>query len=475
MLLSKIKENWVLLLVVAIYIIGKILLRDIYFFWDNMAIISKSALFLYDNNFASFALPLGMTDDNLLSVTILAFLWKIFGCNFLVTHIIFGIVGVTIIFQIYKLCSFFVKDSKILPFIFLLVISDTALVTQTLIIASDPLMLLFGFMSVNFMLRKKLLSFAISLFFLAQMRTRGLDLCIGIGLAYFIIILKENNCKNFFQNLLTAIKPFIPAILGYVCLYFIHGSIFDTWSIYREDPAWSEHKNIVGFKNFIKNVATLGRWFLDYGRIFIYIAFAFLFFKFGYKKLFTENLSKLWILFAASFLLILIVTLPFTNPFGVRYFIFQYIIIALIIGILIFDLLPHKTAKIICVCLIIGLWSGHFWRHPEKLSKAWDTTLAHIPYYELRKNMLNFLDENGIEYSETSSFFPASSSGKYIELNNDERTFAKFDLEANNYIMYSNIANWSDEDIDEVKKYTLIKEFKRGAVFIRLYKNIQKS
>jgi len=470
MLFSKIRENWILLLVITAYIVGKILLSDIYLFWDNMAVLSKPALFLYENNFSSFSFPLGMTDDNIVTATILAFLWKIFGCNMLVLNVFFGIVGVVLIFQIYQLCKFFIKDNKILPFVFLLVVSDTALVTQILTIQADPLILLFGFMSVNFMFRKRLLPFSISLFFLALMRARGFDLCVGIGLAYFIIILKENIWQKPFKNLFIALKPFIPAILGYACLYVIHSIIFGTWTVSRKDPSWEKALELASFNRLLINVAVLGRWFLDYGRIFLYIAFAYIFFKFGYKKLFIEKVANLWILFAASFLLIAAITLPFCNTFGARYFIFQYIIIALILGILLFDLLPQKTAKIISICLILGLWSGHFWIHPETLSKSWDTTLAHIPYYELRKKMLNFLDENGIDYTKTTAFFPARAQARYIELNNDEREFLNPDLKTDYYILYSNIDNWSTEDIKQVRTYPLIKEFKKGAVFIRLYK-----
>jgi hypothetical protein len=85
--------------------------------------------------------------------------------------------------------------------------------------------------------------------------------------------------------------------------------------------------------------------------------------------------------------------------------------------------------------------------------------------------MLRYLDDNQIDYKETASFFPATAAGKFIDLSTDKRQFATLDFQANKYVIYSNIANWSDEDIDTVQTWIKEKEFARRGVFIRIYRN----
>ncbi|MDR0829973.1 MAG: hypothetical protein LBN95_07670 [Prevotellaceae bacterium] len=463
------KENYILFVVLLLYLAGKFLLFDIGF-WDA-AMVSRPALFLYENNFSSFLFPLGMCDDNIFMASGIALLWKFFGCNLLVTQILFSVVGICLIFQIYKFCQFFIKDNSILPFVFLLVVSDTALITQSLLIMPDIIMLLFAFMSVNFMLRKRKIAFAVSLFFLAMIRARGFDLCIGIGLAYFVLLLRENNWKNPFKILGKALLPFIPAILIYTTLYIIHCTIFNLFSISRKDPAWENALDFVDFRRLAINIAVLIRWFLDYGRIFFWLVFGVLLLKFGIKKIFSKKICTEWVIFGATFLLIALITLPFCNCFGSRYFIFEYVAFALIVGKLLFELLSKKRAKIIAILLLIGLWTGHFWVYfyPEKLSQNWDCTLSGIPYYEMRRDMIKYLDENEIEISETSLFYPTTATANEIDLNGDKRYSGTSDTIK--YSVYSNIGNMLDEEIDSFKSKELVKEWKQGAVFIRLYKN----
>jgi hypothetical protein len=412
-----------------------------------------------------------MTDDNFVVTTLLAFCWKLFGCNTLVTHIIFTFIGIALIYQIYNLCRLYIKNKSLLPFIFLFVVSDTALVTQILIIQVDPIMLLFGFMSINYMLRKKILLFSLSLFFLAMVRARGFDLCIGIGLAYYLILLKDKHWQQPLLTLKQAIKPFIPAICCYAALYIFHSFIYDSWALSRKDPTWEYALDFVDLKQFLKNIAALIRFSGEYGRMFVWIALLFAVIKLGKTAFISKEISNLWIILLSTFSAIIPITLFVCNTFSTAYFITYYILFALIAGILLSKAF-YKKAKWILIVLTMFLWSGHLWSqyYPEKLAQAWCCTLAHVPYYELRKDVYAYLDENNIDFATTSFGFP-SAKGKYTELNNDEREFASLDFQTNKYIVYSNISNFDDETLDNVKKWHLIKEWKKGAVFIQLYEH----
>ncbi|MDR2557043.1 MAG: hypothetical protein LBC49_04940 [Bacteroidales bacterium] len=469
MLLNFFKKHFVVLSVIALFIIAKILLFDTYFFWDSISGLSCPALFLYENNFSSLNFPLSVVDDNLCLTSLLAVLWKIFGKNLIVSHVFFMFIGVALIYNLYKLCRFFISDKKILPFIFILVISDAALVTQSLLLMTDAVMLLFAVMSTNYMLRNKRIAFSLSLLGLSLIRARGINLCVGIGFCYFIFLLHNNNWKQPLRVFINAIIPFIPAILAIIGLIAIRSFAYNEFTLSRKDPAWPNALSLVDLKGFAKNVFVMARFFLETGRIFIWITFLFLFIKFR-KNFFTNDVSILWLLFAGSLLFLIPVTLFVQNTMGARYFIFQYILISLITGIILFYSLKIKTAQIVSILLIVGLWTGHLWQYPEKISVSWDTTLAHLPYYELRQEMLQYVDEQQLDYSETA-FFPAIRKNSEMDLSDDNRTFAYFDLKNNKYIFYSNIGNFPDDIIDSLKTWHLEKEFRKNFIFIKLYKN----
>jgi hypothetical protein len=469
-LIRKGTENILLVFSVLLFITGKILLRDTCFFWDSVSTLSEPSLFLYDNRF-SFVFPADMVDDNLFLCTVMAGLWKTAGCSLAVSHGLFAGTGIMLIYQLYRLCKLLVPDKTILPYVFLLVLSDPSLVTQSLLLMTDAVMLLFTVMSVRYLLENRRIALAVCAGLLSLLRVRGFCLCAGIGLGYYLHLLCRDKGKNPFHLAGYAFLPFLPAVLSFAGFYVFRYITAGGYYFTREGGAWSSHYHFAGFGQLLKNMAVAGRCFLDYGRVFIWVAFIALFFKAGGKRLFRFPIHIPCIFFVSVSLCLWCVTLPLTNPIGFRYFIFPYMMFALIVGILLFSLLERKQAKIICILLIAGLWSGHLWIYPEKISNGWDATLAHLPYYGLRNEMLQYLDENNMDYKETASFFPAFKSRRKIDLlPGDNRTFAPLDFQANRYILYSNIANWSDEDIEEINRWVMEKEFRRGGVFIRIYR-----
>ena len=126
-----------------------------------------------------------------------------------------------------------------------------------------------------------------------------------------------------------------------------------------------------------------------------------------------------------------------------------------------------KKLKIALVLFwLVAITTGNLWIYPEKISQGWDSTLAHLPYYKIRKQALEYLDKQGIDFSKVQSFFPNNSSINDFDLNNDNRQFADFN-NSSKYVFYSNVFNVSDEDYDLVKnQYSVIKHFKNGRLYI---------
>src|SRR5690606_9475145 len=128
--------------------------------------------------------------------------------------------------------------------------------------------------------------------------------------------------------------------------------------------------------------------------------------------------------------------------------------------------------KFYAFILLIFLLTGNLWIYPEKTAMAWDATLAHVPYYQLRKDMFDYLETNDYDYSKIGGGFGFSSNQRYVDLKGRDLIIAdSFDLD---YFIYSNISNLPDEHIDALNNSELwepIRTFSKGAVFVSLYQN----
>jgi len=129
--------------------------------------------------------------------------------------------------------------------------------------------------------------------------------------------------------------------------------------------------------------------------------------------------------------------------------------------------------KFLYFIALIGLLSGNFWVYPDRISQGWDATLAHLPYYNLRKKMIAYIDENNIPVNETGSGIPNAYPLKYIDLSDDEREFPRKDFDKQKYIFYSNIFNdFTDEELERLKnKWQVEMKYQTLQVKVVLYKN----
>ena len=130
--------------------------------------------------------------------------------------------------------------------------------------------------------------------------------------------------------------------------------------------------------------------------------------------------------------------------------------------------------------LVFFLLTGNFFVYfsPEKRAKNWDTTLGHLPFYELRERCFEYMETNNIPYENASAGFCLSGNQRYIDLKPEYRYIYNAEKRhEKQYFIYSNISNLPDEIIDELhdkSQWTLLKKFKKGAVFISLYERMGK-
>ncbi|MEM6321045.1 MAG: hypothetical protein AAF960_25490, partial [Bacteroidota bacterium] len=128
---------------------------------------------------------------------------------------------------------------------------------------------------------------------------------------------------------------------------------------------------------------------------------------------------------------------------------------------------------LVLIGVFVGLATGNLWIYPKGIAQGWDTTLAHLPYYSLRKKMINFLETEKIPLTDVGTVFPNIGPLEIYELNGESEGFVRKDFVHNPYIFYSTVFNdFSDEELVTLEKNWLVKQ--RYAAFgieVVLYRN----
>ena len=156
-----------------------------------------------------------------------------------------------------------------------------------------------------------------------------------------------------------------------------------------------------------------------------------------------------------------------------RYYLPVFIFLIILTAYLIFNLKNRKYRYTLIVLVLFSLFTGHFWIYPERISQNWDGTLAHLPYYDLRKKMINYIDEQNIPFEDIGSEFPNHSSRKHTDLIDDMRTFSPKNLTENKYIFYSNVFNnFTVDELHELSAaWSVEREYSMLNIYVKLYKN----
>lgn len=453
--------------VLILFLVLKFFTLENCFFWDNTAGYSMPASYLLENGFLSFVYPAQYVAEPPLAHLYLALLWSLFGKSLLVAHLSITVFSLGVIWQVYRLCERL--ETKYTPYIFLLVLLEPALSTQMILISPDVITCFFALLSVNLLLENKRSWLALSVLCLGLVSIRGFVVCSGLGLAYLVILIAIDK-KSFKEAFLYVFPSFVPVLLV-LGAWFLYRKWDTGYFMYQPGFEYQEHRELASLSYIIRNIASLAIRMFDSGRIIVWILLFVAVLKIGIKNFFSFIVrSPLSIIYLSVLLTMSLVTIPMTNPFGDRYFIVLYILLALVTARLLSEVYGGTKIRVIFIGMILVLVSGNFWVYSEKMSKAWDSVLCHLSYYPLRQEMITYLDEQGISVNDVSASFPLDSSFSDTEANEDNRRFSSVDFDKSQYIIYSNIYNWDDEHIDALcMDWKLQKEFKYGLIYIRLY------
>lgn len=377
-----------------------------------------------------------------------------------------------IVWQVYLLCNYFFRNRFLFPAV-LLVVADTTFLGQSVLISPDIALVFFFLLSLNSILRHKNLILILGLICLSFISVRGMFAALVIFTYDLLLNSPDKSFRNLIKTATTRMIYYIPMAL-LVLFYFILRYKSLGYIVPATSTNWAGHYDSVGITGILYNTGILGWRMVDFGRIIIYvflIAFLISYFR---KKFIADDKLKLLILF---FILFMLINSPyllfFKQPILHRYLMVAHILCSLILLYILFESgIGQKLAGWIYIIVLAGLISGNFWIYPDNIAKGWDSTLAHLPYYKIRTEMIRYLEQQKIPFDQVGTEFPNTAAFENIDLDNRNVSFPEKDMKKNPYIFYSNIFNdFSDQELHDLKtNWLVVKEIKRCRVKGVLYK-----
>jgi hypothetical protein len=406
----------------------------------------------------------------------IALLWKLFERSLEVSHLGMLPFALGIVWQAFKLCSKFIPE-QFSGLALILIIADPSLLSQMSLVSPDVCLVFFFFWGMNSVLENNKLSlaFAILFLFLTSMRGMMVSVCL-LGLDLYLNVNWKTTARNIINCLLKRSLIYLLAVVVFAAFSSYH--FYQTgWIGYHKDSPWAESfTRVDDFSSLLFNVGLYGWRLLDYGRLGGWILFFILLALYG-KKWTKSKKIKLLLLFTVGIMILLPTNMIWAkNLMGFRYLIPIYLTFSLLVSSILFSDFIETKWKIVAFFFSIScLIGGNFIVYPDKIAKGWDSTLAHLPYYELRHQALTYFDKEKIEYNQVQSFFPNLATMNLIELNDDERRFTFYNGKGK-FVFYSNIFNVSDPEYDEIHNpanYKCVKHFEHQQVFIDIFEKIK--
>lgn len=439
-------------------------------FHDNILFSSKIPDHFFQNGLLSFPLPVKIDPGyGPIWAWYICLGWQVLGKSLWVNHLLCLPILVAAAWFYLKVTAYFLPNAYWWIAAVLLCLEPTYLTQSTM--ASADVFIVMGFMGglYSIIYNKKCLLILLSIL-LALISVRG-------ALLVFVIFINQL-VFHYYQHKKIQIRLILP--------YLVPASFFIGWMLFhyhqtgyllvRAGSPWEHHHQLAGVKTIIKNIIFSGWIFFDFGRVFLFIPtfLSLLFLLWKRKNILPKTKILLhWCLWPIVFIGIILCLR--TNPIIHRYFMVGFLLIAILSVHLLANHLAKKHLNFIFTIIFAGLISGHFWMYPDAISQSWGGSLAHLPYYKLRSEMMNYLEAENINFDEVTTSFPMFNSSYYTDFTNSKKQFKvlhKHKTEESNYIIYSNVFNdFTTEDINLLKSesFVLQKNMKKRGVKMQLY------
>ncbi|MBV6653378.1 MAG: hypothetical protein KI786_06460, partial [Mameliella sp.] len=357
-------------------------------------------------------------------------------------------------------------------------------ITGQLVMVSPDVILCFGFMLSLFgILHQKSWAKVIGALFLAAISTRGMMTVVILYLFDTALPLRatsrsfQANKKKAFNSLsLVALLvkralPYIPS--GLLALAFLGYHYAEKgWIGYHASSEWAPSFAQVGITGLLKNGIVLGWRLADYGMVFCWISLGIVLWKApGILK--NQKVRSAATLTGIGLLLLAPTFLLYSGLQQHRYLLPLLISLLLLTFTAIAQSPLSKSWKSgLFALLFLGLTSGNLWVYPDTIAQSWDTTLAHVPYFSVKKEMIQYLDKENIPLEDVGTAFPEIGPQHFKDLSKRTDGFSEKDLDNQQFVLYSNVMNdFSDGELELLQEeWILQKALRSGGIKVQLYR-----
>lgn len=450
------------------------------FFWDTIQLASEHGHFFFEQGFSSLLLPDEMDSGHPPFFGMyVAFCWKILGKTLAVSHLSMlpFLWGIT--WQSMRLGEKILGEWQAFFLILILKINPIS-AGQSVLVTPDTPLLFFFLMALNSILnthksRFNTVLLSLAVLGLSMISMRGMM----VGVALFLFqVYKVWESKEL--SLKKGVLTMLPYSLGGLCAlsFLIYHFEAKGWVGYYAGSRWAPAFERVDIQGFIKNTVVLAWRLVDAGHLILWgvIAYAVVYF---YKNKSWRSF-KMTPQYGVLLGLLLVVLSPalllHQGLLQHRYLLPVYCVINVLSLKLVSDMKAGTIPNILYSLIFVGLFSGHFWIYPQPIATSWDTTLAHLPYYRLRSEMLDFIEKEKIPLEAIGTAYPNSNTFKYTDLKNSTAQLDSLNFDKNRYVFYSNVMNdFNQPELEELKKnWKILKILRGGQVEVILYEKIYK-
>lgn len=488
---TSIRSRFTFPIFVSIAIIAVLLASQNVFFWDTIQLGSKHAHWYYEQQFQQLLLPAEIDSGHPpVFGMYLALCWMVFGKTLIVSHLAMLPFVWASVWGAYQLGVYYGnRNTAWLLLLFLFV--DPTFAAQHILVSPDVIIAAVFMIAWYAILHNARLIQIVALLLMTLVSMRGMMVVAGLYVFDFLyaiipLHLGKHRIQRKFNSKYYLLLAFRKALLyvpaGLVALFFLIWHYQQTgWIGYHADSSWAPSFEKVDLLGFIKNIVVLIWRLVDFGRIFVWVVICCII-AYSVKKFTTIYLSiiRFNVKWQQLFLLVILLFLVLTPSLLLhkylsahRYLLPLMICLTVLVYYLIVNALKDtKWQKIASGIIVIGLLSGNFWIYPKTISQGWDSTLAHLPHYELRTDVLSFLEKENIALDRVGTAFPEIGALKYKDLSDRNEGMVVKDLEQQDYIYYSNIMNeFSDMEIANLEKeWDVIAQWEKRGVVAIIYK-----
>jgi hypothetical protein len=448
------------------------------FFWDNVWLVSTPAHWYYDNGFTLLTLPeaIDFGHPPLLGFYI-AGVWRLVGKSVEVSHWAMLPVLLGIVWEAHRFVEAIMPEQhgwkRVVAVLFVLL--DPVLLTHTALVAQDTLLLWAYLFCVNRLLAGRRGMLALGLVVLCFTSMRGMISAAALCLYDVSLMVALTRPRRIIAaSLVKTLASYTPAAM-LVIIWLAEHYIRTGWI--GTSPTGTQYWKPVDAFGVARNTVIVVWRLVDYGRLVLVVlacAGGILLLLKRIPAEYAATMKRLLIFLCISFLVLMPFLLATNNPIGHRYLLPIVLPLNVLAACAVFALSRERLQQFLSGFCLVCLMSGHFWvfLYPNSLAKGWDSTLAHLPYYGLRREMMAFIARKHLPKDHIRTGFPNTGLQRWIDADDAMSSagwnFAGWDIrDTTRYIFSSTVFN-SDRSLTGDKQWRVVQEYASWGIVVRL-------